>query len=98
MYALNIDKETNRILSACVVLPNGDYTAYEIVDRLPDKSDLPEGVTEERIDITDFLRKDGKYIYSPLPKPEPVETITEAQRLEALEMAIAELAGEIYNG
>ena len=59
MYALNLNEE-NRILSACVVLPNGDYTAYEIVDRLPDKSDLPEGVTEERIDITDFLRKDGK--------------------------------------
>ena len=98
MYALNLNKE-NRILSACVVLPNGVYTDYEIVDRLPDKSDLPEDVTEERIDVTDFLRKDGKYIYSPLPKAEePAETVTEAERLEALEMAIAELAGEIYNG
>lgn len=97
MYALNLNEE-NRILSACVVLPNGDYTSYEIVDRLPDKSDLPEGVEEKNIDVTDFLRKDGKYIYSPLPKSEPTPIITEAERLEALEMAIAELAGEIYNG
>ena len=83
MYALNIDKETNRILSACVVLPNSDYTAYEIVDRLPDKSDLPEGVTVEKIDITDFLRKDGKYIYSPLTKSEIVEQPTQLDIIEA---------------
>ena len=83
MYALNIDKETNRILSACVVLENGDYTGYEIVDRLPDKSDLPEGVTEERIDVTDFLSKDGEYVYSPLPEPEIVEEPTQLDRLEA---------------
>lgn len=84
MYALNIDKETNRILSACVVLSNGDYTSYVIVDA------LPEG------DITDYLYIVGEYIYSPLPKPEPVPIITEADRLEALEMAIAELASEVY--
>lgn len=87
MYALNIDKETNRILSACVVFENSNYEGMPIVDTLPNG------------DITDYLYIGGEYIYSPLPKPEPVEeTVTEADRLEALEMAIAELAGEIYNG
>ena len=85
MYALNLDNE-NRVLSACVVLENMDYTGMPIVDTLPNG------------DITDYLYIVGEYIYSPLPKPEPVPTITEAERLEALEMAIAELAGEIYNG
>lgn len=86
MYALNIDKETNRVLSACVILENGNYDGMPIVDTLPNG------------DITDYLYIVGEYIYSPLPKPEPTPTITEAERLEALEMAIAELAGEIYNG
>ena len=98
MYALNLNEE-NRILSACVCLPNGNYTGYEIVDRLPDKSDLPEGVETENIDVTDFLYKDGKYVYSPLPKAEETtETVTETQRLEALELAMTELAAEVYNG
>lgn len=87
MFAFNIEKETGRILSACVVLENGNYYGMPIVNTLPDG------------DITDYLYVDGKYVFEPLPKAEePAETITEAERLEALEMAIAELAGEIYNG
>lgn len=98
MYALNLNEE-NRILSACVVLPKGDYTGMPIVDRLPDKSDLPESVEVENIDVTDFLYKDGEYVYSPLPKAEELaEPVTEAERLEALELAMAELAAEVYNG
>ena len=85
MYALNLNEE-NRILSACVVFENGNYKGMPIVNS------LPEG------DITDYLYINGQYEYAPLPKPEPTPTITEADRLEALEMAIAELAGEIYNG
>ena len=85
MYALNLNNE-NRILSACVVLENMDYTGMAIVDTLPNG------------DITDYLYIDGEYVYSPLPKPEPAETITEAQRLEALELAVAEMATEVYNG
>lgn len=83
MYALNLDNE-NRILSACVVLEGMDYTDMPIVDT------LPEG------DITDYLYINGHYEYAPLPKPESVETVTEADRLEALEMAIMELASEVY--
>ena len=86
MYALNIDKETNRILSACVVLPYGNYTDMPIVDTLPED------------DITDYLYMAGEYIYSPLPKVETVPAVTETDRLEAIEMAIAELAEVIYNG
>lgn len=87
MYALNIDKETNRILSACVVLENGNY------DGMPIVNELPEG------NIADYMYVDGKYVFEPLPKAEePAETITEAQRLEALELAVSEMAAEVYNG
>ena len=86
MYALNIDKETNRILSACVVLPKGNYTDMPIVDTLPED------------DITDYLYMAGEYIYSPLPKAEIAPSVTEAERFEAIEMAITELAEVIFNG
>ena len=86
MDAVNIDKETNRILSACVVLPNGNYTDMPIVDTLPED------------DITDYLYMAGEYIYSPLPKAETAPAVTEAERLEAIEMAIAEIAEVIFNG
>ena len=66
MYALNLDKD-GRILSACICLEGFEYT--NIVDA------LPEG------DISDYRYVDGKYVYDPLPKPEPqpteAETITE---------------------
>lgn len=59
-YALNLSDD-NRILSACVVLPNGNYDGMPIVDV------LPEG------DISDYLYLDGQYIYDPLPEPEQPE-------------------------
>lgn len=57
-YALNLASD-NRILSACVVLPNGNYDGMPIVESFPDG------------DITDYRYIDGEYIYDPLPKPEP---------------------------
>ena len=60
-YALNLDKDNgNHILSACVVLPNGNYDDMPIVDELPDG------------DITDY-RWNGEFIHDPLPQPEQPE-------------------------
>ena len=61
MYALNL-AEDKRILSAWVVLPNGNYDDMPLVDVLPDG------------DISDYLYVDGKYVYEPLPEPEQPET------------------------
>ena len=69
MYALNLDKETSRILSACKVLPNGDYETMVIVDT------LPEG------DVCDYRYENGAYIYDPLPEPEPVESEPTAEEI-----------------
>ena len=71
MYALNIDKETNRILSACFVLPNGSY------DGMPIVNELPEG------NIADYLYIDGEYVHDPLPQPEIVEEPTQLDKIEA---------------
>lgn len=57
MYALNLSSD-NRILSACVVLPSTP-------ESMPRVDTLPDG------DISDYLYKDGAYVYDPLPKPEP---------------------------
>lgn len=73
-YALNIS-EDNRILSACVVLPNGNYDGMPIVDT------LPEG------DLPDYLYVDGEYVYDPLPKPEPVEPTPEPTVWDELDAA-----------
>ena len=56
MFALSLD-EYNRIYSAWVVLPNGNYEGMPIVDTLPDG------------DIADYLYMNGEYIYDPLPEP-----------------------------
>ena len=62
-YALNLEKDTSRILSVCVILPNGNYKG------MPKVYELPEG------DITDYLWK-GKYIYDPKPKePDPAPPV-----------------------
>ena len=66
MIALKI-AEDNRILSACVVIPNGKY------DGMPKVEYLPSGETQQEQDITNYLYVNGKYIYSPKPIPEPVE-------------------------
>lgn len=59
-YALNLSEE-NRILSACVVLPNGNYGGMPIVET------IPEG------NLPNYLYINGKFVYDPLPEPEPVE-------------------------
>ncbi len=77
MYALYINAETGRILSA--TFPQYASADAVLVDA------LPEG------DITDYLYKDGKYIYDPLPKteePEPSVNDYEA-RIAALEEELA---------
>ena len=69
MYALNIDKETNRILSAT-------FSQYATGD-MPVVEMLPEG------NIVDYLYVNGKYVYEPI-QPEAVEKpITEMERLRA---------------
>lgn len=55
-YVLNLAYD-NRILSACVVLPNGNYDGMPIVE------ELPEG------NLPDYRYIDGKYVYEPFPKP-----------------------------
>lgn len=72
MYALNLNNE-NRILSACVVLPNGNYNGMPIVN------ELPQG------NITDYLYIDGEYVYSLLPV-EP--TVTEPSQLDLIEAQV----------
>lgn len=57
MFALNLNSD-NRILSACVVLPSTPAA-------LPRVDALPVG------DVSDYLYKDGAYVYDPLPKPDP---------------------------
>ena len=59
MYALNLDTDS-RILSACVCLEGFEYD--NIVET------LPEG------NITDYKYVDGRYVYEPLPEPEPAPT------------------------
>lgn len=60
-YALNL-AEDNRILSAWVVLENGNYDGMPFVDELPDG------------DVSDYLYQDGQYVYAPRPKPQPGES------------------------
>lgn len=71
MYALNIDKETNRVLSVCVVLPTGDYDDMAIVDS------FPEG------NINDYLYINDEYVYSPLSEPEAVVEPSQLDIIEA---------------
>lgn len=65
-YALNLG-EDGRILSAWVVLPNGNY------DGMPIVNELPEG------NVADYRYVDGEYIYDPLSEPEVPETKPTAQ-------------------
>lgn len=72
--ALNL-AEDNRILSACVVLPNCNYDSMPIVEELPDG------------DISEYRYIDGQYIHDPLPKPEPVEPVEEPSVWDELDAA-----------
>lgn len=59
MYALSLNAD-NRILSAWVVLPDGNYDGMPLVDV------LPEG------NLYEYRYENGGYIHDPLPQPEPV--------------------------
>lgn len=74
MIALNLNCD-NRILSAWVVLPNGNYDGMPIVEA------LPEG------DIIDYLYIDGEYIYDPMPEPEQPEPVVEPSVWDELDAA-----------
>lgn len=98
-YALNLS-EDNRILSVCVVLPigyvdeegkptneekgipvynivDGEYNGMPVVETFPD-------------DFPDYLYVDGKYVYDPLPEPEPIEPTGEEVTTDDMAAAIME--------
>ena len=82
-YALSL-AEDNRILSAWVVLPNGNYDGMPIVESFPDG------------DITDYRYIDGEYIYDPLPEPEqPIPTPTAEERIAELEAENKTLTAQV---
>ena len=70
LYALNL-AEDNRILSACVVLSNGNYEGVPIVES------LPEG------NIPDYLYINNEYVYDPLPVIEHEEKPSQLDIIEA---------------
>ena len=59
MYVLNIEQETNRILSAGIMLkpPIGAVSVEE----------LPKG------NLNEYLYINGNFVHDPLPEPEPIE-------------------------
>ena len=69
MFALNIDKETGRILSAT-------YEKYASED-MPIVESLPEG------SISDYLYIDGEYVHSPIPVEPVVVEPTQQDIIEA---------------
>ena len=72
MYALNL-AEDGRILSAT-------YDKYAPPNQ-PRVNELPDG------DISEYRYVNGKYIYDPLPEPEPQPT--QEERIAALEDQLA---------
>lgn len=75
-YVLNLDRETNRILSVgSMRKPPDDAVIVDV---------LPNG------DATDYLYIDGEYVYSPLPTPEPIKPKpTHDERIAAIEAQLA---------
>ena len=73
-YALSLN-EDKRIMSACIVLPKFDYTGMAIVDSIPDGN------------MSDHLYVDGRYVYDPLPDPEPVAPQPSASVWDELDAA-----------
>lgn len=80
LYALNIAPDS-RILSACMVLSNGNYDGMPIVES------LPEG------NILDYFYINNEYVYNPLPKEEPIETPSQLDIVEAKVSYIAMMTG-----
>lgn len=82
MYVLNLESETNRILSAAI-MPKPPAGAV-LVDALPDG------------DITDYMYVDGAYVYDPLPEPEPeTPSPSDSERIDALEQQMTALMGGV---
>ena len=78
MYALNLDAD-GRILSAT-------FPEYA-----PDGAVLAEALPEWN--ISDYLYRDGAFLYEPLPRPEPAAPVpTVESRVAKLEKDSAELA------
>lgn len=71
MIALNLDKETSRVLTACTVLPICNYDGMPIVD------ELPEG------NIYEYCYIEGEFIHDPLPVAEKANEPTQLDRIEA---------------
>lgn len=69
-YALNLSLD-NRILSACKVLPRGNYSNMPIVEFLPE-SNLP-----------DYQYINNEFIHNPLPKEEVKEIPSQLDVIEA---------------
>lgn len=75
MYALNVDKESGRILSAT-------YHKFSTKDSVLVES-LPEG------DISDYRHIDGEFVFDPLIKvTEQEPPLSEIDRIAELEEAI----------
>lgn len=85
MYALNLSSD-NRILSACIVLPNGNYDDMPIVDSIPDGN------------LHDYRLVDGEYVHDPLPVEEVPELPSQEDRITALELAFLEMMGVNTDG
>lgn len=75
-YALNL-AEDRRILSA--TYPQYAPDTVAIVDNLPGGN------------ISDYRYVNGEFVFEPLPQPEPDNTPTSEERLEALEAAMLEM-------
>ena len=91
LYALNL-AEDGRILSACVVLPNGNYDGMPRVDYLPEGNIYEyRYVEDENLDTGELT---WEYIHDPLPEPEQSEinsAPSAEERIEALEAAVTML-------
>lgn len=87
MYALTLDPESGRVLSAT-------YPKYAIPG-LPMVDALPEG------NIGDWLYVNGEYVYDPLPEEEPEPTLEErvdelTQQNEVLLQCLLEMSEIVY--
>ena len=71
MIALNIDKETGRVLSACTMLPNGRYDGMPLVDKLPSGN------------LHEYRYVAGAFIHDPLPAAVGETVPTQFDRIEA---------------
>lgn len=75
-YALKL-AEDKRILSACVVLPNGNYDGMPLVDALPEdvekEANLPAEKRTPKGNLPNYMWIDDAYVYDPRPEPEQPE-------------------------